>query len=256
MALEHPWVIFQHGGTHQHDSLEASLHAAGRPCLWGNHQLDDPDVAALHAEQRQRAALSPEEAAARAWPTIERLGDRLPDHRVTRRTIIERPAPPAAEEAGIVGWCYCNIPQDQRPEDVPPHKGFIEACSEILAVDPAVCLAVWIQHPHPALVDLVAWLKEHHRDRHVTIMQYRGNSAQREFASRYHADAVALWQAADLRYMSRAGLIAKGAGRLWRDLAFDPRTIPLIHSGLSLADAEAILTKAETVLAAVAEASP
>ena len=85
----------------------------------------------------------------------------------------------------------------------------------------------------------------------MTIMQKRGNTAQREFGGRYHADAVALWQAADLRYMSRAGLIAKGAGRLWRDLAFDPRTIPLIHSGLSLADAEAILAKAEALPASL-----
>lgn len=249
MALQQRWVIFQHGGTHMHNSLEAALHLASKPCLWGNHQLDDPDVAALHAEQRQRAALSPEEAASRAWPTIERLGDRLPDHRVTQRTIIERPAPPATGEPGIVGWCYCNVPQDQRPEDVPPHRGFVEVCGEILAADPTVRLAVWVQHPPPALVELVAWLKDHHRDRHVTIMQKRGNTAQREFEGRYHAVEIALWQAADLHYMSRAGLIAKGAGRLWRDLHFDPRTVPLIHSGLSVADAEAILAKAESFLA-------
>jgi len=54
------------------------------------------------------------------------------------------------------------------------------------------------------------------------------------------------WVAAvDLRYPSRAGLVAKGGGRLWRELNFDPQTIPLIHSGLSVADAEGILGKAE-----------
>ena len=247
MALQHRWVIFQHGGTHQYNSLEASLQEAGKPFLWGDHQLDDPDVSALHVEQRQRAALSPEEAASRTWPTIERLGGRLPDHRTTQRTVIERPLPPATDDSGIVGWCYCNVPQDQRPENVPPHRGFIEVCSEILAADPAIRLAVWIQHPHPALVKLASWLKDHHRGRHVTIMQKRGNSAQREFGGRYHAAELALWQAADLRYMSRAGLVAKGAGRLWRDLHFSPRTIPLIHSGLSVADAEVILVRGESL---------
>ncbi len=44
-------------------------------------------------------------------------------------------------------------------------------------------------------------------------------------------------------------------GRAWRELRFDPRTVLLIHYGLSVGDAGALLSKAEALPAAMATAA-
>lgn len=154
------------------------------------------------------------------------------------------PDPPPAGGYRHLSWCYVNMSQQEHAG--PPWTEVVEA---VLQADPGANLCLWVQMVHPDLPGLIEFLRARHRDRHVSVYHKRGIDAATEFDGSGQPAEDWLWQHCDLRYFSPAGLVGKGSARLWETLAFDWRTIPVMHSGVTLDDLTAILLRAERLLA-------
>ena len=126
----------------------------------------------------------------------------------------------------------------------------------MLEADASVHLCLWMQHCHPDLVPLVELLQADYRPRHVSVYHKRGADAQSEFGGIGHETEAWLWEHADFRYFSPAGLVGKGSARLWEALQFDWRTIPVMHSAVTLDDLTAVLLRAERLLAQALAVGP
>ena len=90
----------------------------------------------------------------------------------------------------------------------------------------------------------------------MSVYHKRGIAAATEFDGAGQPAEDWLWQHSDLRYFAPAGLVAKGAKHFWKRLAFDWRSIPVIHSSVKLDDLNAVLVRAERMLSQLRTGAP
>ena len=239
------WIIFQYHGHHGPGSLEDTLRCQGGPFIFGRHRLDSPDLHPYLAERGEYLRLlktDPDAAEAMAKPMIDRYGL---EGWWRQFPFTEKPKPDPPPTGGYphLSWCYVNMSQQSRAD--PPWTQVVEA---ILQADAGAHLCLWMQMVHPDLPGLIESLQARYRGRHVSVYHKRGIDAATEFDGSGQPAEDWLWQHCDLRYFAPAGLVAKGAKHFWKRLAFDWRTIPVIHSSVTLDDLNAVLVRTELLL--------